>query len=151
SIVEAYLNDRSLELANLESAANQQPAGAAPQGTVVGADLNMTGKWTANGAELSTKDGAFKARIAGRVQAYDANIVAPDSTQITSIPGGAGTKDSFYFRRLRLGGYGTMWEQIDWATEFDIANTEFNVDPAAGGNNPPTGLRSATPPAGANT
>ena len=34
-----------------------------------------------------------------------------------------------------------MWEQIDWATEFDIANTEFNIDPVAGGNNPATGLR----------
>src|SRR5262245_27261610 len=37
----------------------------------------MTGKWTANGAELATKDGAFKARIAGRVQAYSAFIQSP--------------------------------------------------------------------------
>jgi len=111
----------------------------------------MYGKWTSNGAELSTKSGDFKARLAGRVQADYGAIVSPDPTQITSIPGGAGTKDSFFFRRLRLGGHGTMWEQIDWATEVDFANTEFNVDPAAGGNNPPTGLRSSTAfPAGGN-
>jgi len=151
SIVEQYLSERGVEQASLETTTSQPTAGSAAQGTVVGADLNMTAKWTANGAELATKDGAFKARLAGRVQAYAAFIQSPDPTTITSIPAGAGTKDSFYFRRLRLGGYGTMWEQIDWATEFDIANTEFNVDPAAGGNNPPTGLRSnAAFPAGGN-
>jgi len=151
SIIEDYLNERGVALANLETTATQQPGSAASQGTVVGADLNMTGKWTPNGAELSTKDGAFKAKIAGRVQAYSTFTQSPDPTTITSIPAGGGTKDSYYFRRLRLGGYGTMWEQIDWATEFDIANTEFNVDPAAGGNNPPTGLRSSAAfPAGGN-
>jgi phosphate-selective porin OprO/OprP len=152
SIVEQYLAERGVEQASLETTTSQPAAAAASQGTVVGADLNMTGKWTPNGAELSTKDGAFKTKLAGRVQAYSAFLVTPNPDQITSIPNGAtGVKDTYYFRRLRLGGYGTMWEQIDWATEFDIANTEFNVDPVAGGNNPATGLRSSTAfPAGGN-
>src|SRR5215471_6622745 len=47
SIIEDYLNERGVNFASLESAANQPPAGAAPQGTVVGADMSMTGKWTA--------------------------------------------------------------------------------------------------------
>ena len=148
SVVEGYLNERSVELASLDTTLSQQPAAAASQGSVIGSDLTMTGKWTANGAELSTKDGAFKAKIAGRVQVYNAFIQDPGPTVTVPAPG---TKDGFYFRRLRLGGYGTMWEQIDWATEFDIANTEFNVDPVAGGNNPATGLRSSAAfPAGGN-
>jgi len=117
--------------------------------SVVGEDMSMTGKWTANGGELQSKNGDFKVKLAGRVQA-DAAFIEQPGPQIT-VPGGAGTKDSFYFRRLRLGAYGTMWEQIDWATEFDIANTEFNVDPVAGGNNAATGLRSSAAfPAGGN-
>lgn len=139
SIVEECLAERGVQPANFEGAILQPPAASAP----VGSDLNMIGKWTPNGAELQTKDGAFKAKIAGRVQADSAFIQSPDPTQITSIPAGAGTKDSVFFRRLRLGCYGTMWEQVDWAAELDFANTEFNVDPAAGGNNPPTGLRSS--------
>jgi phosphate-selective porin OprO/OprP len=110
---------------------------------VVGSDLNMIGKWTPNGGEMQTKNGDFKWKLAGRVQADTAFIQDPDPTRITSIPGGAGTQDSFYFRRLRLGGWGTMWEQLDWAAEVDFANTEFNTDPTLGSNNPATGLRSS--------
>jgi phosphate-selective porin OprO/OprP len=132
------------------TAATSANADAAKE-SVVGSDLSMTGKWTPNGGELQTQNGDFKVKLAGRVQADAAFIQEPDPARITSVPGGAGTKDSFYFRRLRLGAYGTMWEQIDWATEFDIANTEFNIDPVAGGNNPATGLRSSAAfPAGGN-
>src|SRR5262245_24860551 len=53
SIVEDYLNQRGVQFVNLESAPDQQPAAGTSQGTVVGADTNMSGKWTANGAELS--------------------------------------------------------------------------------------------------
>ncbi len=134
----------------LKTAATTADANA-PKESAVGSDLSMIGKWTPNGGELQTKQGDFKIKLAGRVQTDAAFIQQPDPSRITSIPGGAGTKDSFYFRRLRLGAFGTMWEQIDWATEFDIANTEFNVDPVAGGNNPATGLRSnALFPAGGN-
>src|SRR5262245_54238231 len=151
TIVEEYLSARGVQAANFESAsATVQPSGN-PPGIVVGDDLNMVGKWTPNGAELQTRSGDFKTKLSGRVQADYAAIASPDPTQITSIPGGAGTKDSFFFRRIRLGGYGTFWELIDWAAEFDFANTEFNIDPAAGGNNPPTGLRSSSAfPAGGN-
>lgn len=156
SVVEEYLAQRSVQVANLEVARFQPAAGLraeadAPRVEEVGSDLTMVGKWTPNGPELQTKDGAFKAKIAGRVQIDSAFIESPDPTQITSIPAGAGTKDSVFFRRLRLGCYGTMWEQIDWVTELDFATLLFNVDPAAGGNNPPTGLRSSAAfPAGGN-
>lgn len=119
--------------------------------SVIAGDLSMIAKWTPNGAELQTKNGDFKIKLAGRIQTDAVFIQEPNPVHITSVPGGAGTKDSYYFRRFRLGAFGTMWEQIDWAAEFDIANTEFNIDPVAGGNNPATGLRSnATFPAGGN-
>ena len=141
--------EEQISYTNANAKLDQAPAG--PQPYVVGSDTAMSGKWTPDGGALQSKNGDFKVKLSGRVQADSAFVQSPDPTRITSIPGGAGTKDGVFFRRLRLGGYGTMWETIDWATEFDIANTEFNVDPAAGGNNPPTGLRSGGGfPAGGN-
>lgn len=157
--LEAIIRNQAVRQRELEeqlglqatTSANLSATPSGPKPYVIGSDTAMSGKWTANGSELQSKNGDFKVKLAGRVQADAAFIQSPDPTRITSIPGGAGVKDAVYFRRLRLGGYGTMWEQIDWATEFDIANTEFNVDPAAGGNNPATGLRSSAAfPAGGN-
>jgi phosphate-selective porin OprO/OprP len=156
--LEEIIRKQAARQRELEEQVSFQPASggapaapAAPKPYVVGSDTAMSGKWTANGGELQSKNGDFKFKLAGRVQADAAFVQSPDPNTITSIPGGAGTKDGVFFRRLRLGGYGTMYDTIDWATEFDIANTEFNVDPAAGGNNPPTGLRSSTAfPAGGN-
>src|SRR5258708_3651426 len=68
-------------------------------------------------------------------------IAIPQPGSNIIVPGGAGTKDSVDFRRLRLGAEGTMYETIDWVFECDFAFALQNVDPANGAT-PVLGLRS---------
>jgi phosphate-selective porin OprO/OprP len=94
---------------------------------------------------LASKNGDFKWHMRGLVQ-LDAIQMQDPNSGITSIPGGAlGQADSVTFRRLRFGAEGTMYETIDWVSEFDFALALQNIDqrdasaPALGLRSFPTG------------
>jgi len=96
------------------------------QGSVFGADRTATSSWVNDGLTFISSDGAFKTHLGGVVQL---DVVGFGSTPgITSIPGGAGIQDSVEFRRLRVRADGTMYDNIDWVSEFDFALSLQNVD-----------------------
>ena len=79
----------------------------------------MSAKWN-NGMELQTKDKAFRVHVGGRVQMDDAWFSTPQSIQNNiNIP----YADGADFRRARLRVDGTMYENYDWAAEFDFVNS----------------------------
>lgn len=87
----------------------------------VGSDTAMTASWH-NGLELSTKNKDFRVHIGGRNQFDGALFAVPaavegDPTLRNPI------RDGVDFRRARLRVDGTMWEQIEWAAEFDFVNS----------------------------
>ncbi|MCE9524643.1 MAG: OprO/OprP family phosphate-selective porin [Planctomycetales bacterium] len=137
------------EVAELRKAVNKtQDADAAKKaaeeeearnGYVVGSDTNMAGKWTNDGAAMQSKHGDFKYHVRGVVQL---DFIGLDNNPGgIVVPGGAGTKDSVTFRRLRIGAEGTMYDQIDWVFEGDFALALQNLDPSSPAA-PLTGLRS---------
>lgn len=89
--------------------------------------LSMSAKWN-HGWEAATKDKKFKYHVGGRVQ-FDSVFIEGTGK------GFAGTgpftdQDSMFFRRARLRAEGTMYETIDWCTEYDFVNS-VNVNPPA--------------------
>jgi phosphate-selective porin OprO/OprP len=91
-----------------------------------GSPLDMKAAWN-NGIEWKTKDKKFRFHVGGRVQFDSSFFDASDAIQ--TGPGGVGQlKDGVDFRRARLRMDGTMYENIDWTTEFDFVNSQ-NVDP----------------------
>lgn len=106
------------------------PAASAP---------SAMGSWVHDGLTFISSDGNFKARFGGLVQLDFVGFAnTPNSI---AIPEGAGIQESVAFRRLRFRGEGTMYENIDWVSEFDFAMALQNSDQlnAAAQN---TGLRS---------
>lgn len=91
-----------------------------------GSPLEMKGSWN-HGLEMKTKDKKFRVHVGGRVQFDSAFLDASDAIQYG--PGGVGQlNDGVDFRRARIRVDGTMYETIDWVTEFDFVNSQ-NVDP----------------------
>lgn len=113
SIVDKYMSDKKKEEAEKKKADEEA-------GYEVGSDLAMTAKWN-NGLELSTKDKAFRIHIGGRTQ-LDAgfygtdNSIAPPNINIPY-------RDGVDFRRARLRIDGTMYEQHEFAVEYDFINS----------------------------
>ena len=134
--------------------APQAPAVAPPPGYVVGSDRVFAGAWGPGGPVFSTKNGDFKFHPRGLIQL---DVIAPGPPgQFGPTPGGNGsinnlqTQDSATFRRFRLGADGTMYENIDWVMECDLAFALQNVDPGASAV-PLSGLRSVGTLTKANT
>ncbi len=102
------------------SSANAAPA-APTDGYEVGSDLNMSATWH-NGLELITKHKDFLVHVGGRVQ-FDSGWYDADN-DLQFGPGGTGEfRDGVDFRRARFQVNGTMYEVIDWNTEFDFVNS----------------------------
>lgn len=91
-----------------------------------GNPLDMKGAWN-NGMELKTKDKRFRVHVGGRVQFDSVFFNASDAVQNT-VTGVGPLNDGADFRRARLRIDGTMYETIEWATEFDFVNS-VNLDP----------------------
>lgn len=91
-----------------------------------GSPLDMKGTWN-NGFELKTKDKKFRVHVGGRVQFDNVFYNAGDSIQNTATGVGP-LQDGTDFRRARLRVDGTMYDFIDWASEFDFLNMS-NLDP----------------------
>lgn len=110
-----------------------------------GSDLEMTAKWN-HGLELSTADKAFRVHIGGRTQldvgwfSVDPNLYTAANGFEVPTPGlGNVYEDGADFRRARLRVDGTMYEQIEWAAEYDFVNSA-NLDGAARAMTGPTDL-----------
>ena len=85
-------------------------------------DLSMSASWN-NGFEVQTKNKNFRVHVGGRTQ-LDAGWYAVDN-DVQNLAGGISNKyqDGVDFRRARLRIDGTMYEQIDWAIEYDFVNS----------------------------
>ena len=92
-------------------------------------DQMATGAWVGDGLTFTSWNGDFKTHMGGTAQ-LDA-VGFPYNGGL-GVPGGAGTQDSVEFRRLRFRAEGTMYQNIDWVSEFDFALALQNVDPTAG-------------------
>lgn len=122
SLMDAYLAEREARKA-------MEAEAAAVAGHEVGSDLSMTATWK-DGLELSTKAKDFRVHIGGRTQ-VDAGWFSADPNLYSNAPGfftptpGLGNvyADGANFRRARLRIAGTMYEQIEWAAEYDFLNS----------------------------
>ncbi len=84
----------------------------------VGSDLQMKAVWN-HGLELTTPHKDFRVHIGGRVQ-FDSSWYDADANVQNNI--NRPYEDGVDFRRARLRADGTMYEVIDWATEYDFVN-----------------------------
>jgi phosphate-selective porin OprO/OprP len=92
-----------------------------------GDDLSLSAKWN-HGLELSTKDKDFRVHVGGRTQ-FDTSWFSTDDNVQDNI--NTPYEDGVDFRRARLRVDGTMYATIDWAVEYDFANSE-NLRNSAG-------------------
>ena len=93
-------------------------------------DKSAIGNWNNDGLTFVSSNGNFKTHIGGLAQ-LDYVGFPGVASGITGIPGGAGTEQSVEFRRLRLRAEGTMYQNIDWVSEFDFALALQNTDQLA--------------------
>ena len=110
-----------------------------PQKAPFGKPTSAFGNFSGDNLFFTSKDGNFKAHIGGVVQ-LDA-IGFANTPSAIGIPGGAGISEAVEFRRLRIRAEGTMYENIDWVSEVDLALALQNIDQANGAAQS-TGLRS---------
>lgn len=118
SIIKQYMADQKAEDEAKKKA-------AAEVGYEVGSDLAMTAVWN-NGLELVTKDKAFRIHIGGRTQLDAGWFNDPVQPPAINIP----YRDGVDFRRARLRIDGTMYEQHEFAIEYDFVNSQRIVAPA---------------------
>ena len=135
-------------LAEQKAAEEDKKKAAEADGVEVGKDLNMTAVWK-NGVEISTKDKAFRLHVGGRYQ-FDGSAFSVDrSIQTYDVPGVGAPKnhintpytDGVDFRRARFRIDGTMYENIEFAAEYDFINSNnyfTNLTPSStgGGTSP---------------
>ncbi|MFO0902167.1 MAG: porin [Pirellulales bacterium] len=122
SILDAYLAEQ-------EAKKSAEAEAARAAGHEVGSDLSMTATWK-DGLELATKNKDFRVHIGGRTQ-FDTAWFSADPNLYTQVgpiqsptPGLTDVyADGVDFRRARLRVDGTMYEQIEWAAEYDFVNS----------------------------
>ena len=134
SVVQEYLAEQKAKDKAAEEAKKQA---AEEAGHEVGSDLTMTAKWN-NGLELSTKNKDFRIHIGGRTQYDGGAFWAPDNVQNNINQQYQNGND---FRRARLRIDGTMYEQQEFAVEYDFVNSARfvnSVSTGAGGAPPVT-------------
>jgi phosphate-selective porin OprO and OprP len=88
-----------------------------------GDDLDLKVKWK-GAPELSSKDGKFKMKVRGRLQA-DYDSINQD-TGVTGQPDVSAAE----LRRARLGVEGILWYDIKYKFEVDFANDETTIKDA---------------------
>lgn len=88
-----------------------------------GGDLDLKVKWK-GAPELSSKDGKFKMKVRGRVQA-DGNFIDQDES-ITGRP----DVDAVELRRARLGMEGVVFYDVNYKFEADFAGDEAAIKDA---------------------
>lgn len=119
SAVESILAEQKADEANK----------AEDAGIEVGKDASMSASWK-NGVEISSKDKAFRLHVGGRYQ-FDGSAFSVDPAIQTIETPGVGAPnhintpytDGVDFRRARFRMDGTMYENIEFAAEFDFINS----------------------------
>jgi phosphate-selective porin OprO/OprP len=91
---------------------------------VVGSDLDMKAYWK-DGFEVATKHKDFRVHVGGRAQ-VDAGWFDADPSVQDNI--NRPYENGADFRRARLRIDGTMYQSIEWATEYDFVNGFRDVD-----------------------
>lgn len=89
----------------------------------VGSNLKMEASWK-NGLEIESHNKDFRVHVGGRTQ-LDAAWFAPNSDVQSDPALGNKFRDGLDFRRARLRVDGTMYEQIEWAAEYDFMNSNL--------------------------
>lgn len=98
---------------------------AEEQGSVVGEDRDFKASYN-HRLQFETADKAFKIQLGGRTQFDGVWVKANDDVMFG--PNGTGPlDDAINFRRARLEAEGTLYEVIDFKSEFDFLNS-FNAD-----------------------
>ncbi len=126
SVVQQYMAEQKAADKAAEEAKKQA---AAEEGYEVGSDLTMTAKWN-NGLELSTKNKDFRIHIGGRTQ-YDGGAFWPDGVHPPNI--NQPYENGVDFRRARLRIDGTMYEQQEFAVEYDFVNSNRFINSVSAG------------------
>lgn len=131
-IVAEYVAKREQERSVAADFASQSKAAdiaAMPEPIIVGADKSLSAKWN-NGLELESKNKEFKVHVGGRTQ-FDTSFFQNDGhLEAAPPPAGIGSlQDSMQFRRARLRVDGSLYEQIEFAFEYELLN---DVSVAAG-------------------
>lgn len=126
---------RELEARSAKDAASADdvsPVESFEEPIEVGADTSLFARWK-HGLDLESKNKDFRVHIGGRTQ-YDNSFFAndPDLTVPPAIGGIGPQHDSFQFRRGRLRIEGTMYENFDFAAEYDFVNTLAPASPSSG-------------------
>lgn len=105
---------------------------AADEGVAVGSDKSLKASWN-HGLEFESKHKDFRVHVGGRTQ-FDNSFFANDpALTVSPSIGGIGPQpDSFQFRRGRLRIEGTMYENLDFAAEYDFVNTLAPASPNVG-------------------
>jgi len=127
------------EIAAEKTGASDQPAASPGKAEAkapvdewyeVGSDLSMSAAWN-NGLELTTKNKDFRVHIGGRTQFDGSLFSVPD--QVNADPTLRHTiRDGVDFRRARLRIDGTLWDQVEFAAEYDFVNS-IGANPALPG------------------
>lgn len=99
-------------------------------------DLLMKATWH-NGVEIETRNKNFRLHIGGRTQFDVVWMAASDSVQFGSTNATGPIDNGIDFRRGRLRADGTMYENIEWAVEYDFFNT-VNTEPQTARDRPNT-------------
>jgi phosphate-selective porin OprO/OprP len=108
----------------------------APDYTVVGDDRTFIASWDNGGMRFRTADEAFSVHLGGRLMAdavwwsqspglRQSPLQPPGSplAQVTGVgPGIGDLQDGFFIRRARVVADGTVFQTIEFKTEFDFEN-----------------------------
>lgn len=127
--------ERQARQAAIEAA---RPEMRRSQGYVVGTDTAMFASWN-NGVELRSRNQDFYFHVGGRYQ-FDTVWMTQQDNALAGA-GGFGAQDAFDFRRARLRAEGTIYDTIDWCTEYNFVSFFNNpVGPPLTGINQTTGV-----------
>ncbi len=96
------------------------------QGNPSASGRSATGSWLNDGLTFTSSDGDFRTHFGGLAQLDFVGIANTPNT--IGIPDGTGLGESVAFRRLRVRAEGTMYNNIDWISEFDFAMALLNTD-----------------------
>lgn len=133
--------------ADLEAIRKQVPQdGEAPPEVLDKIDINMKATWK-NGLELESPKKDFRVHVGGRTQ-FDVSWLTGTQDAL-AVPGGgsngAGLADAVDFRRARLRVDGTMYDNIDWASEYDFVNSTNVTENLPPADRQPDRLLTAAP------
>lgn len=93
----------------------------------VSSDTKLSASWR-NGLEIDSKNKDFRVHIGGRTQLDSSWFdTSPNVNSDPSLANGNMLRDGVDFRRARFRIDGMMYEQYEWAAEFDFVNSALTT------------------------